>query len=241
MGKNRSGRRQQKANAQKDANKRKADQGTSSDQPTNAVPVAGQTIIVESGGKEADDIAAGKKKRSRPWSAKHIRGSLIVLGTITLAVVALYALILQKHQQRADIGIYSMRIDDLVDGKQPTATVILTNTGKEPAVDLIAIVQLRFRHDDLTYPPGYDPLEKRPSKAVISSGTGHFLTATTSHIPVPDKYVGDVDVGVWKIYLYGRLTYHSGDSTADHGLEFCGVYLPETKRFSQCPEYNRTW
>jgi hypothetical protein len=141
-----------------------------------------------------------------------------------------------RQDNRAWVGVVDFTNIRLEVGTPATYTVIFTNSGKSPAIDV------HGEATGQTVPKGqalkfvyFAPMGV-PSDLTIQPDMRVGISPSTL-TPLTDVMVNAVKSGDVTDYLYGRFTYKDVFSKIHH-LTFCAYVKPDLTSYQWCSEYN---
>ena len=148
-----------------------------------------------------------------------------------------------RLDQRAWVGIKTMRVLTLEADKPILIEAVITNTGKTFASNTRVLTSVAVR-------PSNEPididklaaslkrrtrLQERP--AVLFPNLEATLPVSTP-IPITKEHLVLIRASKLLIYLFGEVHY-SDVFGSSHTTEFCGIYNTTTKQFGSCSQHNR--
>jgi hypothetical protein len=152
-----------------------------------------------------------------------------------------------RLDQRAWVGPIEMGINDppIRTGSRLVATVVLTNSGKTPALHLYALTSIYVFSKDVVLTPRYK-VDKtdQPSYSVLQPGMKELIT-TLPVETVSGSGAGvlssgdfeDIQSGKYIVYVYGKITYRDVFQR-EHTTKFCGFLNRNMTTLRACKTYN---
>lgn len=145
-----------------------------------------------------------------------------------------------RDEQRAWVGAVTVTDMVLKEGEFPSYTVILTNSGKTPALHMHAINMhkswIKGKVIEFDYPnmiPG-----QILSDTVLQPGANSLLHSLPAQSGKLTKtQVDSITSGDYWWWVYGKLSYEDV-SRRRHNTKFCFVITPDLKSAQPCSTYN---
>ncbi len=177
------------------------------------------------------------------WMARTMDGSLkesqVARGTSEKqSKAALDASILvARTDQRCWIGLQGIHYT-IDAGKVIESTIVFTNTGKTPAVNLRTRATMKpvpvgdapdFQHIYSIVPQNHSPVA--PNASIFTNPKDH------SNIPLAQDEVDAIKQGAAVVYIYGRIDYED-IFHVDHWISFCYSANTDLVNSSACKEHN---
>lgn len=219
----------------------------SCDDETNQ-PANPFTMVEAEGSQRTADISEDHKKppkRScwkRPTNWNVVFNGILALTTICLMVIAFKQCESSNLDQRAWVGPTSfIRPADgskyFKEGSQPSFGVVITNTGKTPALKINVMMQRHTFPKDTPFKDTYNDTGGPSSTSVLFPGQTFNLTTMPEPNPLTARQVEMVTTGEFTLYVYGIITYEDVFETT-HQTTFCGYLTTDLTRFQACSTYN---
>ncbi len=145
-----------------------------------------------------------------------------------------------RNDQRAWVGIKSMDVTLLETDKPLKTEVKIINTGKTIALDLYypGAVQTSWVPLDIekferskNMPPATAPMRA----GVLFQNIEVNIPAETS-VPLNSQQVEAIKARRLLVYLFGEIHYKD-IFRRPHTTQYCGVYVPGTRRFEDCTQH----
>ena len=152
-----------------------------------------------------------------------------------------------RLDQRAWVGPIEMGINNppIRAGSTLVATVVLSNSGKTPALHLYALTSIYVFPKDVVLTPRYK-VDKtdQPSNSVIQPGMKEMITTlpvqslsgSGAGVLSPGDF-DDIQSGRYIVYVYGKITYRDVFQR-EHTTKFCGFLNRNMTTLRACKTYN---
>jgi hypothetical protein len=138
-------------------------------------------------------------------------------------------------------------LGEFADGKAIQGQVLLINSGRIPATDLVGCATIVFRPnsrpmtDDAACPapgPGGPP-KGEYSHLVLGTGTPVAIKTQLFGVEPSAQALALIEAGAAHLYVYGDASYVDTIlPTMRHHLRFCGSYVPQSKSLTTCEKHN---
>jgi hypothetical protein len=170
-------------------------------------------------------------------------------GTLGEAKRSLDATITQNRlDQRAWVGPIEMGINDppVHVGSRLVATIVLTNSGKTPALDVATLASIEFVDKDAILNPHYQ-IDKtdQVSRSVIQPGMKEIITTLPVSSPTGSgagtmgtKDFTEIQSGKSIVYVFGKITYRDVFG-GKHFATFCGFLNRNMTTLRPCKTYSQ--
>jgi hypothetical protein len=144
-----------------------------------------------------------------------------------------------RDEQRAWVG--ALAVTDLViaEDKPPSFKVVLSNSGKTPALHLRFHVAEKFGIGSETIDFAYPPIAKGAieSDFVLQPGVQYFAQSGVATKSMTKLQVDAIAAGVMRVWIYGDLTYKDVSKRLHH-TKFCFIESPDLKNGQPCNTFN---
>jgi hypothetical protein len=153
---------------------------------------------------------------------------------------SLKATIDQSHlDQRAWVGpIEATPVQDLKVGGRPIFGVVVTNSGKTPALNLQHMLRTDVYKKGATFRPTYPSPSIERSISVLQPGMRITFVTNAVEGPVTQANIDTLKSGAYVIKYYGRMSYDDVFG-GHHMTTFCLYIAPNLTGVSSCDSYNQ--
>jgi hypothetical protein len=194
--------------------------------------------------REATIIALTENRESltKSLAATHADNQARLKATLTQGEKSLNASInASQLDQRAWVGLKSMRMVTLEQGKPITVEGVFTNTGKTFALDSTIEFTLKPNIGPLNIDQFAVSSERRHpdliTRATMFPNFDMSLSVPTA-VNATEKDIELIKEGKLLVYAIGEVRY-SDIFKRRHETLVCGVYSPALSKFNICEQYNR--
>jgi hypothetical protein len=152
------------------------------------------------------------------------------------------------HEQRAWVGPIEMGINEppIHVGSRLVATIVLTNSGKTPALNVSTLAAIAFWDKRLPVDPHFKiDNTDQPSNSVIQPGMKETITTLPISSPlnsgagvVGTNDLAEIESGESIVYVFGRITYRDVFQK-EHRTTFCGFLNRNLTTLRACKTYNQ--
>jgi hypothetical protein len=169
--------------------------------------------------EEAVPPEDGRNQQGQPttplwWKGKKSTDLIIAACTVALAITAILqwlvlreTISLTRNDQRAWMGPAQIGFPTIQPGSAPSATVLATNFGKTPALNVQKISCYRLLTPDERAEPEYKRTDPNPpSNSIFFPGEKQTFYATAGS-PLAQSDVNDIVSGTKVLHLFVKLTY----------------------------------
>jgi hypothetical protein len=196
-----------------------------------ALFIAFQWLEMRDAGKQTDKIIAADERL-----AKAMEDSVREAGS------SLQTAIDQSHfDQRAWVGAGEiMAPQDLKAGGKPRFGVVVSNSGKTPALNFQHVIHADFSKKGATFHPTYTSYgeQTKPSISVLQPGMRVVLFTSPTEGELTQANIDMLKSGAYVIKYYGRISYN--DVFGNHHMTtFCLYVTPDLTNASSCDSYNQ--
>jgi hypothetical protein len=144
-----------------------------------------------------------------------------------------------RDEQRAWVGALATTDVVIKEGEPPSFRVVVTNSGKTPAL------HLHFNVEAMSWLTGkrikftYLPVTKTAivSNFVLQPGAQYFLQSGAPAPPLIKPQVDAITSGANTLWIYGKLTYEDVAKRLHH-TKFCFIMTADLKSGQPCDTYN---
>ena len=137
--------------------------------------------------------------------------------------------------ERPYVAIKEMKITGVSPGQTPTATILIENSGRTPAINVQVFSYAELLREPLPENPKYRPLPPQ-SKAFMQAGSVRQQTVSMSGT-IDDNTMRMIVNGILRLYVYGFADYKDGTGNL-HTYKFCGIYNPQMGDLEVCSQHN---
>lgn len=174
----------------------------------------------------------------RDSMAESVKQSQLAMeASIAQSKVALDASIkVARHDQRAWVGMVASTGLKLEVGLNSTASFIVLNAGKTPALKVAGRVERVLLPKGEKFVPVYTDIRRQKSVSVIQPGTTKAYN-TVSPGPFTKEAEDVLKSNSQVLYFYGKFDYEDVFKQPHHST-FCMFLLPDLKTLVYCDVYN---
>jgi len=143
-----------------------------------------------------------------------------------------------RDEQRAWVGALNAADVVIKEGEVPSFRVLVTNSGKTPALHLRSVVTAKSRPKGQTAPLVYPPLTKGQliSDFVLQPNAQYSLISPPS-APLTKLQADLITSGDMILWIFGKIRYQDASRRVHH-TKFCFVMSPDLKIAQPCNVYN---
>ncbi len=138
--------------------------------------------------------------------------------------------------QRAWVGAIEVRNIAVRAGAKTQFTVVITNTGRTPALKLVTQFATGAFPSDQVFVPKYQTLKTKPGVSVLQPGARLFLNVGSIE-ELTDTHIDSLKKSAQILYVFGRLTYED-IFKQPHYTIFCMRIAPNLAYAYSCDTHN---